>query len=129
MYKRQVRRREEAALTLWEQTLSGLPGVNARIIPDPTDNPLDRVMVEIAPESGYTAAGLAKALSQANPPIIVRNHEVERGHFYLDPCNLHDGEAEIVAEGLKMALGANPRPSYAMMVVRKDTSSVLNWPD
>lgn len=124
-----VRRREEAALTLWEQTLSGLPGVNARIIPDPTDNPLDRVMVEIAPESGYTAAGLAKALSQANPPIIVRNHEVERGHFYLDPCNLHDGEAEIVAEGLKMALGANPRPSYAMMVVRKDTSSVLNWPD
>lgn len=124
-----IRQRETAALELWEKTLSDLPGIKAKIIPDPTDNPLDRIMIEIGPDSGYTAAGFARALSQANPPIIVRNHEVERGHFYLDPCNLHEGEAEIVAEGLRTALTASPKPDYAMMGARRDTSDVLNWPD
>ncbi len=124
-----IRQRETTALELWEKTLADLPGIRAQIIPDPTDNPLDRIMIHVGPESGYTAAGLAKALSQASPPIIVRNHEVERGHFYLDPCNLHPGEAEAVADGLKAALSVNPKPDYAMLVVRKDTSSVLNWPD
>lgn len=30
--------------------------------------------------------------------MIVRDHEVEHGHFSLDPCNLHRGEAEVVAD-------------------------------
>ncbi|WP_274631410.1 aminotransferase class V-fold PLP-dependent enzyme [Arvimicrobium flavum] len=124
-----IRQRETAALRLWERTLAGLPGIKASMVPDPTDNPLDRILIEIGPESGYSAAGLAKALSQANPPVIVRNHEVERGHFYLDPCNLHEGEAEIVAESLKTVLAASPKPDYATMVIRKDTSGLLSWPD
>jgi L-seryl-tRNA(Ser) seleniumtransferase len=124
-----IRKREAAALALWHQTLSGLPGIKAEIVPDPTDNPLDRLHVSVMPESGYTAAGLAKALSLAEPPIIVRNHEVERGHFYLDPCNLHEGEAELVAEGLKSALTANPKPDYALMAPSKNSRSVLLWPD
>lgn len=124
-----IRKREMAALRLWDQTLSGLPGIKAEIIPDPTDNPLDRLLIHVRPESGYTAAGLAKALSQANPPIIVRNHEVERGHFYLDPCNLHEGEAEIVAEALKTTLTLDPKPDYALMTVRKDSQGFLSWPD
>jgi len=124
-----IRRREEAALNLWKDALQGLPGIFARIIPDPTANPLDRLQIFVSPESRFSAAGLASALAAGSPPIIVRNHEVERGHFFLDPCNLHPGEAEIVAERLRAILTATDRPADAMKAARKDSSGVLKWPD
>ena len=109
--------------------MQGLPGIVANIIPDPTANPLDRLQVFVSPESRFTAAGLASALAAGSPPIIVRNHEVERGHFFLDPCNLHPGEAEIVAERLRAVLSATERPADAMKAVRKESSGALRWPD
>ncbi|AZV19669.1 aminotransferase class V-fold PLP-dependent enzyme [Mesorhizobium sp. M7A.F.Ce.TU.012.03.2.1] len=124
-----IRRREDAALNLWKETLQGLPGIVAQIIPDPTANPLDRLQIFVLPESRFTAAGLTSALATGSPPIIVRNHEVERGHFFLDPCNLHPGEAEIVAERLRAVLTAKDRPADAMKLARKDSSGVLRWPD
>ena len=124
-----IRQREEAALNLWKDAVQGIPGINAQIIPDPTNNPLDRLQVFVRPESRFTAAGLASALAAGSPPIIVRNHEVERGHFFLDPCNLHPGEAEIVAERLRAVLTAKDRPADAMKVARKDSAGSLRWPD
>ncbi|MBZ9892840.1 MULTISPECIES: aminotransferase class V-fold PLP-dependent enzyme [unclassified Mesorhizobium] len=124
-----IRRREEAALNLWKDALQGIPGIGAEIIPDPTSNPLDRLQVFVLPESRFTAAGLASALAGGSPPIIVRNHEVERGHFFLDPCNLHPGEAESVAERLRALLTAKDRPADAMKIARKDSSGALRWPD
>lgn len=124
-----IRRREEAALNLWRDTLEGLPGIFAKIIPDPTANPLDRLQIFVSPESRFSAAGLTSALAAGSPPIIVRNHEIERGHFFLDPCNLHPGEAEIVAERLRAILTAKDRPTDAMKVARKDSSGVMRWPD
>lgn len=124
-----IRRREEAALNLWKGALQGIPGIAAHIIPDPTANPLDRLQIFVSPESRFTAAGLASALAAGSPPIIVRNHEVERGHFFLDPCNLHPGEAEIVAERLRAVLTAAERPADAMKQPRKDSSGALRWPD
>ncbi|TIX24477.1 aminotransferase class V-fold PLP-dependent enzyme [Mesorhizobium sp.] len=124
-----IRLREEAALNVWKNALHGLPGIVAQIIPDPTANPLDRLQIFVLPESRFTAAGLASALATGSPPIIVRNHEVERGHFFLDPCNLHPGEAEIVAERLRAVLTAAERPADAMKAPRKDSSGVLRWPD
>lgn len=124
-----IRRREEAALNLWKDALQGLPGIHAQIIPDPTANPLDRLQIFVMPESRFSAAGLASALAKGSPPIIVRNHEVERGHFFLDPCNLHPGEADIVAEQLRAILTAKDRPADAMKAPRKDSSGVSRWPD
>ncbi|MDG4894870.1 MULTISPECIES: aminotransferase class V-fold PLP-dependent enzyme [unclassified Mesorhizobium] len=124
-----IRRREEAALNLWKDALEGIPGIGAQIIPDPTNNPLDRLQVFVRPESRFTAAGLASALAAGSPPVIVRNHEVERGHFFLDPCNLHPGEAEVVAEQLRAVLTAKDRPADAMKVARKDSAGSLRWPD
>lgn len=124
-----IRKREEAALDLWEATLRGLPGIVARIVPDPTDNPLDRLEVGVRPESGFTAHGLARTLAAGNPPVIVRDHESELGHFYLDPCNLHPGEAEVVAAALRAALTAPTRPDGAMAVPHRSAASALNWPD
>ncbi|WP_027168642.1 aminotransferase class V-fold PLP-dependent enzyme [Mesorhizobium sp. WSM3224] len=124
-----IRRREEAALSLWKEALQDIPGISAQIIPDPTANPLDRLQVFVRPESRFTAAGLASALAASSPPIIVRNHEVERGHFFLDPCNLHPGEAEIVADRLRAVLAAKERPADAIKAARKDSAGALRWPD
>ena len=124
-----IRAREQAALNRWLQALDGRPGIDARIVPDPTDNPLDRLQVCVLPESGYSAHGLAVALAAGDPPVIVRNHEVERGHFFLDPCNLHPGEAEIVAAQLAALLDAPDRPDGAMVPPRKSAAAMLRWPD
>jgi L-seryl-tRNA(Ser) seleniumtransferase len=94
-----VRARERGHLDLWLDRLRGLPGLSARMVPDPTDNPLDRLEVTVDPrEAGTTAATLAAALARGDPPVIVRDHEIGNGHFYLDPCNLHPGEAEVVSD-------------------------------
>jgi D-glucosaminate-6-phosphate ammonia-lyase len=100
-----VRAREERHLALWRERLSGRPGVRAEILPDPTDNPLDRLRVHIDPAvARVTAWDLALALAAGDPPVIVRDHHAENGFFDLDPCNLHDGEAEIVGDQILAAL-------------------------
>ncbi len=96
-----IRQRETGYLKLWQETLSGQPGVTAVIEPDPTNNPLDRLRVSVSPtEAHITAWDLSDALSRGDPPVIVRDHLVEKGLFYLDPCNLHPGEEKIVARRL-----------------------------
>lgn len=94
-----VRARETGYLALWLARLEDRPGVRAQLIPDPTDNPLDRLRLHVdQAEAGITAWDLAAALAEGEPPVIVRDHQVERGFFDMDPCNLHPGEAEVVAE-------------------------------
>jgi len=124
-----IRKRERQALDLWLHTLQAIKGVAAEIEPDPTNNPLDRLKVSVLPESGFSAANLAAALAAGDPPVIVRDHETERGHFYLDPCNLHPGEAEIVAGRLSSTLRASNAARFAEASGENRFKSLLNWPD
>ncbi len=127
-----VRAREAAALELWRARFAKLPGLRASIVPDPTDNPLDRLKLEVmAGEAGTTAWALATALAAGEPPVIVRDHEVEHGHFYLDPCNLHPGDAEVVAERVAetaAAIRGKPVPDLADQR-RRQVEALLAWPD
>lgn len=123
-----IRARETAALELWKSRLAPLPGLMPRIDPDPTDNPLDRLQVFVGAESGFSAAGLARTLARQDPPIIVRDHEAELGYFFLDPCNLHEGEAEVVARAFEAAFAA-PRPADATAGVSRSSRGMLAWPD
>lgn len=123
-----IRASERAALELWQAALAGRAGIEARITPDPTNNPLDRLEIRVLPDSGFTAYGLASALAAGSPPVMVRGHQAELGIFWLDPCNLHSGEAEIVATRLVDILDA-PRPANAMSVAVKSSSGILKWPD
>jgi L-seryl-tRNA(Ser) seleniumtransferase len=68
------------------------------------------------------------ALAAGDPPIIVRGHQAEQGRFWMDPCNLHPGEAETVARRLKQLL-ADERPANAMAAPSKSTAGLLKWPD
>jgi D-glucosaminate-6-phosphate ammonia-lyase len=122
-----VRARETGYLNLWLDALKPMPGIEATIVADPTGNPLDRLMVHVRQESGFSAAGLAEALAEADPPIIVRGHEVERGHFYLDPCNLHPGEAETVARCLVRTLRSSNTARFAE--ARPKPRQAGTWPD
>lgn len=100
-----IRDRERQALALWMQALAPCTAVQCRIVPDPTGNPLDRLRVSVPPGSGWTARRLADALAAANPPVMVRDYQTDLGYFDLDPCNLHPGEAEKVAQQLVAVLG------------------------
>ncbi|WP_380052450.1 aminotransferase class V-fold PLP-dependent enzyme [Falsihalocynthiibacter sp. SS001] len=96
-----IRKQERAALDMWQTTFADIEGIIARIVPDPTGNPLDRLQIDVdAKTAGANAAQFASALGELEPAIIVRDHEVELGYFQLDPCNLLAGQAEIVAEAV-----------------------------
>ena len=99
-----ARATEDAALALWLETLRPFPALDCRIVPDPTGNPLQRLRVRPWPESGWSARSLADALAAGNPPVMVRDYQTDLGHFDLDPCNLHAGEAQLVARQLAACL-------------------------
>ena len=130
-----VRAREMRALTLWQERLSRRAGISTQIVPDPTENPLDRLQVSVAPEQArITAWDLADALANGKPPVIVRDHEVEHGYFFLDPCNLHPDEENVVAdrfdEELERARVANA-PVVTPFVDRRRRrfAAMARWPD
>jgi L-seryl-tRNA(Ser) seleniumtransferase len=130
-----VRATETDHLTLWLKLFDAVPGVSASIEPDPTHNPLDRLRLELDPEAArITAWELADALSAGDPPVIVRDHEVEHGFFYLDPCNLHPGEAEIVADRVVEELERARRRSQVQTMSAAERQArrferLLRWPD
>lgn len=130
-----VRRLERSYLELWRERFAGLPGITAEIVPDPTSNPLDRLKLGVAPDTArITAWELADALAAGDPPVIVRDHEAEHGYFFLDPCNLHPGQAEIVAERvtaeLEQARKAK-RQGHESIAERRARSHrrLVAWPD
>ena len=129
-----IRAAEGRHLALWMKHLEGRPGITPSIVPDPTNNPLDRLMLALDPHVAHISAWeLADALASGDPPVIVRDHEVEHGYFFLDPCNLHPGEAEIVADRLieelekARARGRVPRTSAERKADR--FARLLRWPD
>lgn len=130
-----ARKRERAALDLWLEGLDGRPGVRAAIVPDPTDNPLDRLQVWINPEAArITAWDLADALAAGKPPVIVRDHEIEHGYFFLDPCNLHPEQEQVVlrriAEELERAARSRMRRGTSAAARRaRQVADMLRWPD
>ena len=130
-----IRDRERGYLTLWQERLSRHPGVLAELEPDPTSNPLDRLKLWLDPAvARITAWDLADVLAKGERPVIVRDHEVEHGYFYLDPCNLHPGEAAIVADRLDAEL-THARTTNAPIVTtvanrrRRRFDSALRWPN
>jgi L-seryl-tRNA(Ser) seleniumtransferase len=123
-----IKAHETAVIDMWLKALAGHKGIETRVSPDSTDNPVDRLEVRVRPESGFTAYGLVSTLAAGDRPVMVRGHQAEQGRFWLDPCNLHPGEAETVAQRLTEIL-TSPRPAGAMATPAKSTAGLLKWPD
>jgi L-seryl-tRNA(Ser) seleniumtransferase len=127
-----IRAQETMALELWQDALSGIPGVAAARVADPTGNPLERLQVDIDDAVlGVGAATVARVLSERDPAIIVRNHEVELGYFQLDPCNLLPGQAERVATALRDVLSSadamTAAPGDLDIARNGSTQAYLEW--
>lgn len=128
-----IRARERQALDLWVETLDGRPGIEATIVPDPTDNPLDRLRVQIDPEAArITAWDFASAMARGDRPVIVRDHEAEHGYFFLDPCNLHPGQEAIVSERLVEELDRAQRSNEVISTpfnerLLAQEAAILKW--
>ena len=92
---------EEARTDLWMAKLAGIPGLRLSRHADWTGNPITRVKVAVQPDSARAHAWeLAGRLAARRPRIAVRDDLIERGEFYLDPCNVTDDEARAVAEAI-----------------------------
>jgi len=130
-----IRARERRALDLWVETLDGRPGVTATIVPDPTDNPLDRLKLAIDPEAArITAWDFASAMARGDRPVILRDHEAEHGYVFLDPCNLHPDQEAIVGERLIEELDRAQRSNEVIFTPLNERwlaqeAAILNWPD
>ena len=65
--------------------------------------------------------------------MVVRDDEIERGYFELDPCNLRDGEAEEIAYRLLDALIQARKSRIAAPALAEWRASRLAarlaWPD
>ncbi|WP_102108969.1 aminotransferase class V-fold PLP-dependent enzyme [Oceaniglobus roseus] len=128
-----VRAGETRALTMWAEAARGLPGIDARALPDPTGNPLERLRVFVDPaRAPASAAQFAVAFGRLDPPIVVRSHEVEKGYFDLDPCNLTEGQAELVRDALPRVLSdpaAGRIDGRAALADARNggTNSYLSW--
>lgn len=128
-----IRARETAALELWKEAVDFFEGVEASVDPDPTGNPLDRLKLRVDPPQAHiTAWDLADRLAQGERPVIVRDHEIEHGYFFLDPCNLHPGDAEIVATRLREELETARRSNAVIatgLAERRRRRSASDWPN
>ncbi|NYH13045.1 aminotransferase class V-fold PLP-dependent enzyme [Paraburkholderia bryophila] len=133
-----IRARERGYLTLWRETLNRCEGIWAEIDADPTGNPLDRLKLHIDPKLARISAwDLADALARApegEAPVIVRDHEAELHFFFLDPCNLHAGEEQIVlarilAELERARLASEPIVTPFYQRDARRLAARRNWPD
>jgi len=109
-----IRAGEDAALACWLEALGPFDAVACQRIDDPTGNPLQRLRVKVLPNRGWSARSLADALAAGDPPVMVRDYQTDLGFFDLDPCNLHEGDAQTVARQLTACLSLVPpgKPTY-----------------
>lgn len=102
-----TRAHERSLLDHWTIALANLDGVTITVVPDPTNNPVDRVRVAVDPaRAGTSAWDMSSALAAGTPSIAVRAEDLEHGYFELDPCNLDLEEARIVSERIVGELDA-----------------------
>lgn len=130
-----ARRRQQEHLALWRGRLANLPGVRLAASADPTGNPVERLRVHLDPkEARVTAWELEAALAVGAPPVVVGDEFLEQGCFELDPCNLHPGEAELVAgrieDELQKAKAAGRTAHGSFAEYRREAQDrLLAWPD
>lgn len=129
-----VKKQEATHLQHWQEVLSQVPGLHLEIHKDWTDNPIERLKVTVNPQqAGLYAWELADRLAAGEPSIQVRDDLIERGYFFLDPCNLKAGQQVIVGryiqEAVEQAIANGDGLAYSLSERRNNAiQAALNWP-
>jgi len=97
----EIQRLEFEVLKRWQSAIDEVKGLTARIVDDPTGNPIKRLQIDVdAQVLEATASYYADRLARQDPSIIVRGHLLGHGSFQLDPTNLLTGQAKMVQVAL-----------------------------
>ena len=128
------RAREEARVDRWLKALSSIPGLDLSHHADWTGNPIARIKIVVRPEEAraYAWEVAARLAVRKNRRIVLRDDLVEHGELYLDPCNVTDDEAEIVAVAITEEMqrfrdeGDGLRQSWSD-VKRERETGILRW--
>lgn len=90
---------EEAAKVAWFAVEAAkLPGIEARVWPDPAGLPVSRVALSVAP--GIDAAKLAATLKAGDPPIYVMTNRARHGELVLELVSLTEDELRTILHAL-----------------------------
>jgi D-glucosaminate-6-phosphate ammonia-lyase len=85
--------------------LSGVPGLQLRVDPDPNGCPFSRVRLTPDPKAtGNTAASLTAALAEGDPTVVARAHHADEGYIYLDAVELTDNEITFACDKVRRIL-------------------------
>lgn len=93
--------REAAIVEGWISALHGLPGVVVSRHQDWTGNPITRVKLKLTAAAGLHAWELAERALAGNPVVALRDDLSMHQLIFLDPCNVTEAEAVIVAERIR----------------------------
>jgi D-glucosaminate-6-phosphate ammonia-lyase len=110
--------------------LAGIAGLAAAPVPDETCNPFSRLVLTIDPAAaGFTAHGLAAALSAGRPRILARALQADRGILQLDLRRLDEATLQLVGDRLLAAIAAVRQAGIGGAPALGDESAagVLSW--
>jgi len=126
-----IKRAEDKRIAYGHQFLNTITGFRAIFSQDPTNNPITRLKVYVDPTtSPLTAFEISVLLSSGNPSIKVRNHHVDCDYFFLDACNLLDGEMEVICDRIKEIIEKPVKNKYKTQNLADiEINSLLLWPD
>ena len=130
-----IKAAESGYLNHWRESLKNVAGLSLEIHDDWTGNPIQRLKVTVDPQaSGLYAWELADRLAGGDPMIQVRDDLIEWGYFFLDPCNLKPGQAELVGKLIKEEIAraratGDGRAYDISERRRRSIEKALNWPD
>ena len=114
-------------LEAFRTPLTNTAGIAVQCVEDPTGNPIQRLRVSIDSDAaGITAFQAAQALKDCDPPIHVRDDEIDLGYFELDPCNVTSDEARDVGRAIAELLSLG---DDAKVAIREKFSEPANIAD
>lgn len=122
------RKKQDKIVKEFVKGLSGLPGLEVSIEPDPTGNPINRVRVKVNPHiAGLTAYQLAAELSNGDPPIMVRDHHaIDEGFFELDPVVVRFDQVDTVITAIRTLVNL---PAEKKESIRRKYQKIPNQAD
>ncbi len=80
--------------------LDGIEGVEASVHADEAGRPIERVAVR-ARNGAFEVRELVAFLAAGSPSIRTRNHHLPEGYFLIDPREVTEAQAELIAERLR----------------------------
>ncbi len=100
---------QQRKLARFIERASGLPGIDASVVPDPTGLPFARACLAVdAGAASSDAASLSRQLRAGAPSIWLMDHEATAGRLFLELVPLDHDEIDLILDRLAALLAKHP---------------------